>query len=240
RERLADELEDYQAADRVLTAALERALGGATERTTTPAAISPLPPPSEADWTALALAHRPLLKALTAQLDTEALSAALARVDGRPDVNVWVGYRIRTVETETDPGSDLVSVGVGVPLPIGSARRADSAEAAAQDRARGVEHTYQAALNDINAEMTTIHAAWVRASSKAETYREHLIPGAQAVLETTRSDFSVGRADFASLFEAEVALLTLERVWLMAATETHLQHAEVIGVLGVSPLGDQQ
>lgn len=239
RDRLFDELEDYQRNDHVLSAALGEALGGNLYQTyDTPTVPSLLAPP-EQDWMQLALEHRPLLKSLTSQLETEMKSAELARVDGRPDVSVWAGYRLRTVETELDSGADLVSVGVGIPLPIGSARRADGAEAAAQERAHGVESLYRAALNDINAEMASIRAIWSRAFSKAQTYREQLIPESQAVLETTLSDFSVGRAEFAALFEAEVTLLNLERAWIIAATETHIQNAETIGVIGVSSIGDE-
>lgn len=238
RAQLLDELEDHQQSDRTLTAALGEALGGERTRTyTTPEVLTPLSPPSERSWIAAAQEHRPLLKALASERDAEASAATLAQLDGRPDVSLWSSYRVRTIDTETDPGADLVSLGVGLPLPIGSARQAEGAAAAAQARARAIEHDHQAALHRIDAQMTTIHAAWTRADSKARTYRETLIPGAQAVLETTRSDFSVGRADFASLFEAEVALLALERAWITAAAQTHLQHAAAMGVLGTSPLG---
>lgn len=238
RARLLDELEDHQQSDRALTAALGEALGGKRERTyDTPQALAPLAPPADRAWTEVAQAHRPLLRALDSEREAEDAAAALAQLEGRPDVSVWSSYRVRTIETETDPGTDLLSLGVGVPLPIGSARQAEGTAAAALARARAAGLSHQAALHRIHAEMTTIHAAWTRADSKARTYRETLIPGAQAVLETTRSDFSVGRADFASLFEAEVALLGLERAWIIAATETHIQHAAAMGVLGTSPLG---
>ena len=54
------------------------------------------------------------------------------------------------------------------------------------------------------------------------------------------SDFSVGRADFASLFEAEVSLLSLERALILAATETWIQHAAALAALGTSPLEAQR
>ena len=238
RAQLRDELEDHQQSDRALTAALGEALGGDQARTyATPQALTPLPPPSEGTWTAAAQEHRPLLKALSSEREAEESAAALAQLDGRPDVSVWSSYRVRTIDTAVDPGADLISLGVGVPLPISSGRQADGVAATAQARAQAAAHNHQAALHRIHAEMITIHATWTRADSKARTYRETLIPGAQSVLETTRSDFSVGRADFASLFEAEVALLGLERAWIIAATETHLQHAAAMGVLGTSPLG---
>ena len=54
---------------------------------------------------------------------------------------------------------------------------------------------------------------------------------------TSRADFSVGRADFASLFEAEVALLDLDRALIAADVQTHLEAATALGVLGIVPAG---
>lgn len=104
------------------------------------------------------------------------------------------------------------------------------------EHARQAEQHRQAALDDIQAEMATITAQWSRAHDKAERYSTQLLPGARAVLESSRADFSVGQADFASLFEAEIALLSLERAWLSAVTQTWLLHAAALGVLGTSPL----
>jgi hypothetical protein len=134
-----------------------------------------------------------------------------------------------------DPGTDLVSVGLGVPLPTGSGRRAGGARLAALEEASAATAREASALDGVSAEMAAIAARWTRAWNKAATYASTLIPGAAATLETTRSDFSVGRAQFASLFEAEVALLDLERGRIAAAVETHIQRAAAIAVLGTTP-----
>ena len=42
-------------------------------------------------------------------------------------------------------------------------------------------------------------------------------------METTLSDFSVGKADFATLYESEVELLELERGYLKASIVTYQQ-----------------
>lgn len=238
-EQLADDLKDFTLAEQELTAALTAAIGQAPHPQLTPGSVSPQPPPDEADWLAVAQAHRPLLRRLQAEADIAGATGALARADGRPDVSVWAGYRLRTAESHGDSGEDLVSVGLSVPIPVGSADRADAAVAAASHQADAAGHALQDAEVRIEADMDAILARWSRADDKAATYLDRLIPGAQAVLETTRADFSVGRADFASLFEAEVALLSLERAYIIAATETWIQHAAALATLGTSPLGAQ-
>ena len=64
-----------------------------------------------------------------------------------------------------------------------------------------------------------------------------LIPGAVAALETTLADFSVGKAEFSTLYEAEVELLSLERSYFAATIETHVQRAAARGLTGAVELG---
>jgi len=238
RDRLSDELGEFDRLDGELSATLMEALAAdEAPRFDTPTSVAPVPAPSETDWLALAEAHRPLLARLDAEQRAAERAAQVARMDGWPDPSVWAGYRLRTAQTPTDPGTDLVSVGVGLPIPTGSGRRAAGARAAALEEARAVASTRASTLDQIAADMASILARWTRAWDKTTTYDDALIPGARATLETTRSDFAVGRADFSALFEAEVALLDLERARIVAAVDTHLQHAEAAAVLGTLPPG---
>ena len=63
---------------------------------------------------------------------------------------------------------------------------------------------------------------------------------ARATLETTQSDFSVGTADFTSLYESEVELLILEKGYITASVETHVQNAIARSVTGSASLGETQ
>ncbi len=238
RERLTDDLGDFAEHATGLGAALRATLGGTPEaRFATPEDVSPRPPPPPADWRALAAAHHPRLAALRAEQAAALEAARGARLEGLPDPTVWAGYRVRVVEPPLDPGTDFVSLGLAVPLPAGSARRARGERAAALEGASASEARHQAALDELEARMTAVVARWQRAATKAATYDERLLPAARATLQTTRSDFAVDRADFASLFDAEVALLDLERARLLAAVETHLAHADAVAALGVAPPG---
>jgi len=236
RARLADDLVEYQRSEVELEAALAGALArppGA--RFETPAAVTPAPPPTERDWAALAADSRPVFAVKAARIAAAEAGAELARLDARIDPAIWAGYRVRTVETETDPGVDLVSVGVGVPIPLGSGRRARSEQAARLETAAAERAGLAAAEDAVAAEMAAVLARWTRAHQKADTYRETLIPAARAARDATLSDYTVGEAGFAALLEAEVVLLDLERTWIAAAVETHLQQARATALVGVTP-----
>lgn len=241
RDRLTDELGDFARTERTLEAGLSGALSRDEAGSTfeTPDEVTALGAPAEQDWLALGRVHRPQLARLAADQESAEARATLARTEARVDPSVWAGYRLRTVETEMDPGTDLISIGVGVPIPVGSARRARGAEGAALEEAAGLDARTAALLDAIEADLDGVFAAWERAQAKAATYEQTLLPGARSVLETTQADFSVGRADFASLFEAEVALLDLERARIVAIVDTHLHHAEATALLGTDPLGAQ-
>ncbi|MCP4805725.1 MAG: TolC family protein [Proteobacteria bacterium] len=231
-ERLDDDLGDYRRAELELTAALTQALSGPVDiQATTP--LSPLAVTGDVPtWLAQAAETRPELERLELLAQNEERAAELARVDARPDVSVWAGYRVRT--HASDP-TDLVSVGVGMPIPMHASKRGQGMESAHLSAASGARAQHQAALDALEAQLTTALARWDRAASKATTYETVLVPSAQATLDATLSDFRVGKADFASLYDAEVALLSLERMRLTAAAETHIQHAEITALVGGTP-----
>jgi outer membrane protein TolC len=239
RDRLRDDLGNFVQTDRVLSAALSRTLS--RERGSefaTPAVLPPRPVGgSVSDWLAATSENRPELKRLEEMVRTAEKAAELARIDGLPDVTVWMKYRVRTVDTPTDAGTDQISAGVRVPIPWGSGKRSRAERAAQLQGARGARARLAAELDRIESALEAIHARWTRAFEQAVVYRERLTPAARATLETSFSDYTVGRADFATLFEAEVALLDLERTLLTATVQTHIQAAAADATIGVASRG---
>jgi len=236
RDELRDSLLDYERQEIQLTASLDAALhreGVSTFETPTDSASAPLSESATPDsWVRLAGEARPALNELEANERSADLGARLARRDALPDLTVWAGYRVRTVTTDTDPGRDLASIGLSVPLSVQSARVGRGAEAAALEAASRARSQHEALTDRIRAELRAAHAAWSRAEQKADTFATELLPAAQQALDTTLSDYRVGKADFASLYQAEVQLLTLERARLAAVVETHVQHAAVRAITG--------
>jgi outer membrane protein TolC len=242
RDRLRDDLGDFARADRVLKAALSRTLSREPgSEFATPLSIEPKPVGgSVSDWLALAREERPELKRLEQSIRTAKKAEELARVDGRPDVTVWLGYRVRMVDSALDDGTDQVSAGLSIPIPWGSARRSRAEQAAQAQSARAGRARLAAELDRIESELEATHARWTRAFEQAVEYRERLAPEAQASLEASFSDYTVGRADFATLFDAQVTLLDLERTLLSAAAQTHIQAAAADATIGAARHGGRQ
>ena len=78
---------------------------------------------------------------------------------------------------------------------------------------------------------------FARAFEQALEYRDNLTPDARATLETSLSDYTVDRAGFATLFEAEVAVLDLERTLVSATVQTHIQAAAADASIGIASRG---
>lgn len=239
RDRLRDDLGDFARADRELGAALARALSRGPDAVfVTPSDLAPRPVAgSVSDWLAVAREERPELKRLGQTVRTAEKAAELARVDGRPDVTVWLKYRIRQIDNAMDDGTDQVSAGFSIPIPWGSAQRSRAEQAAQRHAARAGRARLAAELDRIEAELEAIHARWTRSYEQALEYQERLIPAANATLEASFSDYTIGRADFAALFEAEVALLDLERTQVTATAQTHIQAAAADAAVGVGVSG---
>jgi outer membrane protein TolC len=239
RDQLRDDLGNFARADRVLSASLARALSRDAERSfRTPPELDPRPVSGTvSEWLALARQERPELKRLEESIRTAETAAELARVDGRPDVTVWMKYRMRLIDTALDDGTDQISAGFSVPIPWGSARRSRAERAAQLQVARAERSRLAAKLDRIESDLAAIHARWARAFEQAVEYRDNLTPDARATLETSLSDYTVDRADFATLFEAQVALLDLERTLLTSTAETRIQAAAADATTGVAPQG---
>lgn len=244
RDDLRDSLLDHDRQEIQLAASLDAALhrgAGAGFDTPRESPIEARPAGATVEgWAQLAAEQRPAFAELDAAEHGAELSASLARRDALPDLTVWAGYRVRTASNETDPGTDLASIGLSVPLTVQSNRAGRGAEAAALEAATRARHQRAALSDQIRADLSAALAAWSRAEQKAGTYAIALLPAAQQALDTTLADYRVGKADFASLYQAEVQLLTLERARLAAVVETHLQLAAVRAITGdaLLPAGD--
>jgi outer membrane protein TolC len=223
----------------VLSAALSRALAREVGETfATPPELDPRPVSgSVSDWIGMAREERPELERLEESIRTAEAAAELARVGGRPDVTVWMKYRMRRIDSALDDGTDQVSAGFSIPIPWGSAKRSRAERAAHTQVARAGRARLAAQQDRIESELTAIHARWKRAFQQAIEYRDNLTPDARATLEIALSDYSVDRADFATLFEAEVALLDLERTLRRSTAETHIQAAAAEAAMGVERPG---
>jgi len=241
-ERLADDLGEFQRTDRELSAALARALARTpTSRFSTPDALEPLRPMGTPElWIERARALRPELKRLEQSARAAEASAELATLEARPDMTFQFAYRVRTIDIPIDNGRDQVAASISMPIPLGSRARSEAETIAQLQVARRERARRSAELDRIEQELIGIHARWTRAHDKARAYGERLAPRARAALDTAFSEYAVGRADFGTLYDAELELLQIERGLLEATAQTHLEAASLEGTIGDPVEGEQR
>lgn len=232
-EQLEDDLnnfdEDEQSLSATINATLHRPIGTPIP---TPDRIAVRSPRVDAKTLIRrARNERPALKLYRAQAETYRAAARRAARDGYPDITVWAGYRIRT-RTTTDVGTDFVSVGVALPLPFWYERRSGSQRRMNEELADSALEGRDAEFDRIRGEIGKVVAVWKRATQKARTYRKELTPAAKDALDATFVAYQADRADFASLFQAEIQLLDYERTTFAAEASAAAARVNAQGLVG--------
>ena len=233
RDKLSDDLGNFDRDDTALSvainAALRRPVGVAIR---TPSRITP--PQLRTDAAGLvtaAVQRRPLLRRYQAQAAARRAAAARAAREGYPDISAWFGYTFR-IDSGADPGTDFVSLGLSLPLSLSYGRRWGSLQREHELQAKKAEQEREAELDRIRGDLGRVVAAWQRAVQEARAYRSKLMPDAQRTLDATFAAYQVDRADFASLFQAELQLLSFEETLRKAEATAALARVEIEALVG--------
>jgi cobalt-zinc-cadmium efflux system outer membrane protein len=149
-----------------------------------------------------------------------------------PDITVWLGYRFR-VEAGMDDGTDFMSIGASVPIPINYTKSYESQEKQYLELAGSAEQSYLAELDVIASGLAEDLAAWDRAVSKEKTYRTRLAPEAKHTLDAALLAYETDRTDFFSIYRAQLDIIQFERVVRMAQVEAAQMKIAVETLVGV-------
>jgi len=157
---------------------------------------------------ALARENRPLYASYQSLIDRYESQRKLARLDSYPDFNVWAGYRIReSVRGDPVPGTDFVSAGISINLPIWREKRQE-AVAEADAGIRMARQQYE----DFRSKVAfAIHDAYAQLEKNRDLvllFRSGIIPQAQQSFEASLAAYQVGDVDFLNLLDS---LMTLYR-----------------------------
>ncbi len=233
RGKLTDDLGNFERNEEALTAAINAALHRKLDvLIRTPARIeAPAPGVTVEALVKQAVDSRPALKRYIARAAARRAMARRADREGYPDISAWFAYTIR-VEAGMDPGTNFVTLGVAVPLPVLSDQKWDAIKSEAEQQAKQAELAREAELDRIRGAMGRVVAGWKRAAREARTYRETLKPQAHKTLDATLAAYQVDRASFASLFQAEVQLLKFERTIRKAEATAALARVEAEALIG--------
>lgn len=175
------------------------------------------------------LARNPRLLALDADIGTANAESDLARATKQP------GWRVNTTYGRRNPAyGDMVSVGVGIDLPLFARHRQDpviAARAADVERARFKRVEGE---RDLEATLTTDLADYEMRRRQLSNARNTLVPLTKRRAELDMASYAAGKVDLGStllsslaLAEAEVDALSREADVMRAAVRINYSYEEV-------------
>ena len=222
RDRLRDDLSDFDRHDRELLASLNADMGRPIDgMIETPVETSlPSTPPSSDVLLARAMVSRPIFLRIVAESTAEVRGIERADAELVPDVTVGAAYRYRRPIDGGDRGEDFVSLSVSAPLPwLWNDTRWGEQAAAHRARRRALDAERAAVERQLRGQIEAARAVVERGIEKARVYRSSLIPEAHRALDSTFAAYRVGRADFGSVIQLERVLLDLERAERQARSD---------------------
>jgi cobalt-zinc-cadmium efflux system outer membrane protein len=234
RARMAVDIRGMEA-ERTAAQARFNALLGRRPDAPIPALDLPGPDPSVPGLEVLmAMAEaRPALQAARSRIEAAEEAQEIADKAHLPDVSLTVGYSQRT------DLADLLSIMVGVPLPLWRAsaqdplrRQAEAFEAVTQ--ARELE-----LYNETYARLAEHRSAALRALDVHELLRSDVLPQARAAVESGVSAYRVGALDFMAVLESRMTVNRYEIERLRLAAEYQSARAGIDALTGVIPGGDR-
>jgi len=174
----------------------------------------------------------PLLHALAERVEEAERLHRATELEGYPDFDLGVGYRIRQ-RAPGDPvaGDDFVSAGVTLRLPVnrGKWREKTAERAALVRRAEAAYRDGRARLRDA---VRTTFAALQRADAEVALLETGLVPQTRQSLDSNRSGYQVDKVDFLSLIDSQVRLLDAELSLVRAVADRRTAFAALESALG--------
>jgi outer membrane protein TolC len=172
------------------------------------------------------------LLALASDVEEAERLVRVAELEGYPDFDLGVGYRIRErVVGDPVDGDDFIGASVSVRLPVD---RATWNARVAERRAllRRSEAAYRAARASLLAALRSAHAELVRADAETALLRTGLVPQAHQSLESSRSGYEVGRIDFLGLLDSQVRMQNAELRLVRAEADRRKAYAALEAAAG--------
>jgi cobalt-zinc-cadmium efflux system outer membrane protein len=155
--------------------------------------------------------------------------AELRLAESQRRANLAVSAGVRQLEQTDDQAFVL-----GFAMPLGSARRAESA--VAESAARRAQTDAELAAHRVRAEaqLFELYQELRHAITEAEILRSEVLPAMQAALDATRDAYERGRYGYLEWADAQRELVEVRRALIDASANAHLYRAEIERLTGES------
>jgi outer membrane protein TolC len=230
-ERLRAELLRLAGENSALQSQLQRLLGRSRTTSRIHAAAPQLAAGHEADSGAPPrIENRPQLLALQALVERNARSIDLAQRDYYPDFEVKLQYGQRDRALDGMARDDMVSLTVGINLPIWRKARLEPQVAEARAMRRQAQSMLLAQQLETRAAVDAELALARQWRATAELYQSALLPQARASTAAALAAYRVGRVDFLTLRQAQLREFEVSTA-LAEAIASHNKAIAEIGLL---------
>jgi outer membrane protein TolC len=169
-------------------------------------------PPSLSAITA-ALPGHPALRGFANNRDVAQNEIALSKQAYKPDWRMELGYGHRV------DYADLVTLKVGIDLPVFTRNRQDSDADAARADAEQADAQHDDALREFTAQASLAHHDWQRLSERVNNFDNIVLPQAHARVEAAMASYSAGRGTLTALLDARRSLLDVQLQRLTLAVD---------------------
>lgn len=157
-----------------------------------------------------AFAERPQLLALQSLMDRGDKALELAHREYYPDFDVRVSYGQRADMLDGTDRDDMVSLTVGVNLPIWRESKLAPQVAEATAMRRQASDMYAAQQNEVAAGLRQQVATAGQSLKSARLYETGILPQARLTVESSLAAYKVSRVDFLALLDSQMTLFDYE------------------------------
>lgn len=199
-----------------------------------PASISQTPFPYDVDTLQKrVLEHRPHLQGIQEEIRKWQAAEDLARKEYRPDFTVNLGYRQRdTMVGDPVKGSDFLSLGVALNLPIFRDRKQDQQVKEAKARRQTAEKRYEGEKQQIFLDVQDLFLAIQAHGQQVTLFKTTIIPQADQALHSAVAAYEVDKVDFLTLLNNQITLFNFEIDYYRHLTEYEKSLARMEAIVG--------
>lgn len=179
---------------------------------------------------AMAVEHRPELKAALYMIDKSKTSVDLAKKDFFPDFKVGVDYTF--TEGGSNPmfrrdGQDAIMATFGINLPFFNKAKRDGNLAAADAEKDAAIDLYRSTANDVLFEVKDNYEKVVASERLARMFKDTIIKQAEQSLDVAITQYESGKVDFLNLLDSERKLLEFNLAYEHALSDYYKNLAEL-------------
>jgi len=179
--------------------------------------------------------HRPMFAAFRSLMERYVSQRKLAKLDSYPNFNLWASYRFRD-DGLADRGTDFVSAGVGLTLPIWREKRAEEV-AEADSGIRMARRQLEDFGNQVDAGIRDLYAQLDRNHDQAQLFATGIIPQAQQAFDASLTAYQVGKVEFLNLLDGLMTLYRYQLDYQRALADYQRNLAGLEAAAGVDPTG---